>query len=487
MALNNGKVSIVFTNKPHYPTINPFHPPESYPELKSASTDDSNHVYACVREAFRCLGLDRDNFGTAKWNPLKEIIEPGMTVFLKPNTVAHVHEDKKDVFSVIVHASVLRPILDYVCKALNDEGHIIVGDSQLYASHFDKAMAVSQIQELLDWYRNQTPVPIECFDLRTNRAVRTYLYGRWGRIPVGQDPRGYRFVDLGDLSCFKGIDPKRLRIAIASHKNMYKHHSGGKHEYVFPQSFLDSNAVISIPKLKTHRRTAVTLALKNFMGIPSWKDTLPHFMTGSVSEGGDQYINPSWRKRVVTRLHDVKESNPYIPVKFVCAVAKKILWESHKIFPFKDDVYEAMWYGNDTLWRTLMDLNRIVLYADKQGKIQETQQRKFFSLIDGVVGGEGDGPLSPDPVDSRVFLAGFNPVTVDAVGATLMGHDIAKIPLIQKGFEKDNGRCRVFCGSPGDIQVLNGDMAYTLKELPKHHNLKFEPHPGWKGHVELDG
>jgi hypothetical protein len=36
--------------------------------------------------------------------------------------------------------------------------------------------------------------------------------------------RGYRFVNLGNQSCFNGIGPRRLRIAIASHKNMYKHH-----------------------------------------------------------------------------------------------------------------------------------------------------------------------------------------------------------------------------------------------------------------------
>ena len=90
-------------------------------------------------------------------------------------------------------------------------------------------------------------------------------FDKW-RKKVEQDPRGYRFVDLGDKSCFNDIDPKRLRIAIASYKNMYKHHSGGKHEYLFPQSVLDSDVIINIPKLKTHRRTAVTLAIKNLMG-----------------------------------------------------------------------------------------------------------------------------------------------------------------------------------------------------------------------------
>ncbi|MEN8142662.1 MAG: DUF362 domain-containing protein, partial [Thermodesulfobacteriota bacterium] len=343
----------------------------------------------------------------------------------------------------------------------------------------------SLIEGLLGWYQEQTKIQFECFDLRMNVAYRTYLYGRWGRKKVEHDPRGYRFVDLGNSSRFTDIDPRKLRIAIANYKNMYKHHSNGKHEYLFPQSFLDSDCVISIPKLKTHRRTAVTLALKNFMGIPALKDSLPHFIVGSPREGGDQYVNPSLRKSIVTRLHDIKESNPFVPVKFVCAIAKNLLWNSHKIIPFKDDIYEGMWYGNDTLWRTLSDLNRAVIYADREGKLRDTPQRNVFFLLDGVVGGEKNGPLLPDPVYAGVMLGGYNPVTIDAVGASLMGHDIEKIPLIKKTFEKNNERDPLFKGEPEDIRIFIADGELDLEEFRRMKKLDFEPHPGWKGHVEL--
>lgn len=288
--INDNNVVVNFINSKNYPDKIPFDPPERYPEFTGNSLSPENQIYAGVRDTLYHLGLDRKNYNTPEWNPFKDIINPGMTVFIKPNTVTHEHEGNKDVYSVITHASIVRPLLDYVCKALQNDGRIIVGDSQLYYCNFEKAMKVSQIEQLLQWYADQTQVQFEWFDLRMNKAYRTWLYGRWGRTKVEQDPRGYHFVDLGERSCFNGIDPKRLRIAVSSYKNMYKHHSNGKHEYLFPGSFLQSDVVISIPKLKTHRRTAVTLALKNFMGIPSWKDSLPHFITGSVQEGGDQYI-----------------------------------------------------------------------------------------------------------------------------------------------------------------------------------------------------
>ena len=483
--MEQNKAAMEFVEPKKYHEKLPFDPPAKYPEYEGSGIDPENHVYEGVRNLLCSLGLDRANFNTRDWNPLGEMIKPGMTVFIKANTVTHEHDAGKDIFSVIIHASVLRPVLDYVCKALNNDGRIIVGDSQLYYCDFDKAMHISQVGELIKWYADRSPVSFESYDLRMNNAYRTWLYGRWGRAKVEQDPRGYRFVDLADKSAFVGIDPRRLRIAIASHKNMHKHHSDGKHEYLFPKSFLESDAVISLPKLKTHRRTAVTLALKNFMGLPALKDSLPHFITGSVPEGGDQYIHPSLRKKIGTYLHDQVQSNPSIPIKAICAVTKKVLWNSHKVIPFKDDVYEAMWYGNDTLWRTLQDLNKAAIYADKEGRLCDTPQRKLFVVIDGIIAGENDGPLSPDPVAAGVLLAGYNAVTMDAVGATVMGFDVDKIPLIKKIMDGRDGSHPLYTGTKEDITVIHGEKKYTLKELVKYHNLHFEPHPGFKGHIEL--
>lgn len=487
MDLNNTSIAVHYAKEANYPHSAPFNPAEPYPECIGDNIDPTNQVYGEIREVLRKLNLDIENYNTVQWNPFGDFLSPGMTVFIKPNTVVHEHVDNKDVFSVIIHGSVLRAIIDYICIALKGEGRIIIGDSQLYSSHFEKAMDVAQIGKILDWYSRRTKISFECIDLRMNQAYRTYLYGRWGRKPIEKDPRGYRFVDLGDLSYFKDIDPERLRIAIASYRNMVKHHSNGKHEYLFPGSFLESDAVISIPKLKTHRRTAVTLALKNFMGLPSLKDSLPHFNIGSPEEGGDQYIHPSIRKRICTALHDQIQANPYIPVKFVCAVTKKLVWNSHKILPFKDDVYEAMWYGNDTLWRTLLDLNRAALFADKEGRLRSKQQRGFFGLIDGIIAGENNGPLRPDPVPAGVLIAGFNPVALDAVGATLMGFNMDKIPLIHRGFEDSKHNCPLFPAIPPEnIRIANGLDTIKLSDLAINPPFKFEPHPGWKEHVELD-
>ena len=478
------KVALRTMEKCEYPSQSPFHPPQAYPEIDASGIHALNSVYPAVRQLFVDLGFDKVHYGSAQWNPLGEIIKPCMTVFIKPNTVVHKHQRNKDLFSVIVHPSIIRAVLDYACKALENNGKIIIGDSQLYSSDYDKMLETSSLGELLRWYRTQTKVNLEWFDLRLNRARRTWLYGRWAREKIEHDPLGYQFVNLGDDSRFVGIDPSRLRIAVASYKNMFKHHSGGKHEYLFPRSFLKSDVVINIAKLKTHRRTAVTLALKNYMGIPAYKDTLPHFTTGSQADGGDQYINPSKRKKVITFLHDTVQTNRFLPVKFICAIVKKLLWNSHFILPFKDNVYEAMWWGNDTLWRTLSDLNQAVEYADNEGVIQPTPQRKQLVLIDGIIGGEGDGPLACDPVWSGVLLAGGSPCATDAVAATFMGFDVQKIPLIKNAFKGGKNPRPLLNGSIEEIDVHYDGVVETFNAFSKRIHQRFKPHPQWVGYVE---
>lgn len=53
---------------------------------------------------------------------------------------------------------------------------------------------------------------------------------------------------------------------------------------------------------------------------------------------------------------------------------------------------EGSWWGNNTIWKTILDINQIILYADKQGKIQNNIQRKVITIGDMVIAGEGKGP-----------------------------------------------------------------------------------------------
>ena len=488
MRLTDTNVAFNFTNLKTYPQNSPFHPAEAFPEYQGKEIDPGNPVYGAVRDTLYAMGLDKENFGSPEWNPFKEIIEPGMTVFLKPNLVRHYHLLGKDVFSIIVHGSVYRPILDYILIALKGRGKVISGLAQVIFGDYESAMKITGIRGIIEYHRKNQKVEIQDFDTRYVRGARTWLYGKWGRPEVKKDPLGYQWIDMGELSHFKDIDPTRLRIAIGSYKNMIKHHSNGKHEYLFPKSVLSCDALISVPKLKTHRRTAVTMALKNHFGLPAWKETLPHWICGSPEEGGDQYIYPSKRKAFGTRLHDVIQSSPYVPVKLAAAILKKIVWNSQLIVPFRDPVYEAMWWGNDTLWRTQLDINRAFFYSNKEGVLQDKPTRNYFVFVDGITAGENDGPNACDPLYPGILSCGHNPVAYDAAGATLMGFDIEKIKVIKNGLTLEHPK-PLFTGDPNDFHIAVREADGTLREFDFEsfkaaYHLGFNAQTHWRGHVE---
>lgn len=81
------------------------------------------------------------------------------------------------------------------------------------------------------------------------------------------------------------------------------------------------------------------------------------------------------------------------------------------------------WYGNDIAWRMVSDLMKTILYVDKKGMLRNNPQRKVFSIIDGIIGGENNGPLTPDEKKGGIVISGFNLLAVDIVGARLMGFD----------------------------------------------------------------
>jgi hypothetical protein len=67
-----------------------------------------------------------------------------------------------------------------------------------------------------------------------------------------------------------------------------------------------------------------------------------------------------------------------------------------------------------------------------------------------------------------------------------MGFDIEKIPIIKNTLKTSDGPLPLFNNTPADIEIVDGDEHLSLEELFLKRNLKFEPNPPWKGHVEKE-
>ena len=62
-----------------------------------------------------------------------------------------------------------------------------------------------------------------------------------------------------------------------------------------------------------------------------------------------------------------------------------------------------------------------------------------FVVIDGIIGGEGRGPIRSTPVDSQVVFASLDPVACDMVGLTFMGFQLSEVPHVSLAEEHGLG------------------------------------------------
>jgi len=476
----------------------PYGPGKDLPELADllgdASTDEpSNHVYAAVRAALWSLGLDAENFGGADWNPLGTLTPRGSHIVLKPNFIRHFNpkadarSDHASVESVITHGAVLRAMVDYAFLAAGVEGSVTIAEAPQHDCDFEKIREIAGLDDLVRFYEEKLGRELEVIDLR--RESVTYRDAViTERRPLPGDPRGYRMINLGRDSAFEGsgLDPQRLRGADYDPGPTTEHHRDGRNEYLLSETVLSADLVVNLPKLKTHKKTGVTLALKNLVGINGDKNLLPHHCVGSVEQGGDEYPGSSWLDAARSRGTEVGRT-----LLKRQTGAKLIRWgrRVEQAVRGNDFIRSGNWYGNRTTWRMCVDLNRCLYYSDAKGENFEASEpiRKVLTVMDAIIAGEGDGPLAPGNVPLGSVIAATDPIALDLVALRLMGFDEQNIPKICEPMTDPKLRItRV--SQPGDVVVCEVDATSldlqrrSLNEIRCEH--AFLAHPGWVGHIE---
>ena len=80
-----------------------------------------------------------------------------------------------------------------------------------------------------------------------------------------------------------------------------KYHGKGNHIYVLCRSVMDADVLIILPKMKTHKRTGVTLSIKNMVGANGYRNCLPHYTIGTPAESGDEFSDSNLKNKVQSR------------------------------------------------------------------------------------------------------------------------------------------------------------------------------------------
>lgn len=408
-------------------------PSVRYPEypFKGVSSEE-NLIYEGVRKSFYGWGLDKEHYGVNSWNPLGKFIHPGDTVLIKPNMVIHQNIiPENGTECLYTNVSIVRVVTDYALIALKGTGKVIIADAPVQSCDWNEFLHTSGYKEMMDFYE-QEQADVSLYDLRH------YSASIQKKIVVREEkkmPFKSIVVDLGTSSAFHELTEgqnKKLRITDYDHRIMQKHHTKEKHEYAVSAIGLKADIIINLPKIKTHRLAGMTGALKNMVGLNTDKDYLPHHRKGSVATGGDQHsirsLSDIFKDTFVDWMNECIEEKHYIAARMLKLPVALIVRLQH--LTHRDSVSFGNWSGNDTIWRTVNDLNKIVFYADKDGHMTDRIHRRMLCIGDMVVGGAGEGPLRPEPVKSGMLVFGTNPVLFDRLCSELMGFDYKLIPTI---------------------------------------------------------
>jgi uncharacterized protein (DUF362 family) len=444
-----------------------------------------------LRELGRLLGHDDGNL-------FRSVVRAGETVVVKPNWVLDRHPGELDIFGVVTHSAVLRGVVDLLYEALGGEGSIVIADAPQWNCDFENLLRVTEVERIRDYYRARHGFDVPVLDLRQIAAgVSVPWVKQSERLALAGDPLGYAVVDFGPESAFIGIpNIERIYGADYDRSETRRHHNDDKHEYLVSKTMLTADLVVHVPKLKVHKKVGVTLNAKGMVGINGHKNWLAHYRVGSPSEGGDQFpdgrpLSAQAKSRLMRMVRDYLLASQSRPRE----VLFDILYGSYRLVrPLlrrqrssgrEVEVEGGNWYGNDTAWRMTVDLARAIIYADEEGRICDKPQRRFFSIVDGIVGGEKEGPLAPTPKPCGVLLAGENLLAVDLVGTRLMGFDwrkLRKLRWLVGESPQDFG-----VGNPTLIEITS-NVPEWLELMRDEHtsDLAFAPHPAWRGHIELN-
>lgn len=413
-------------------------PSVAYPEYPFESMHISsvpNTVYEGFRNLLARTGLDASRFGSEAWNPLGEYIARGDTVLVKPNLVMDTNP-VGGLDCLVTNASLIAAVVDYVWIALGGTGRIVVADAPMQTCNFDNLVTSSGLKEVVEFYSSQG-IDIELADLR---GVQSEISG--GRLLQKEAKNAVRgkVIDLGAESKFAELSDsqmKKVRITNYDPRILRDNHNEVSHKYCISEAALGANVIVNMPKIKTHRKAGLTAALKNMIGVNTRKEYLPHHMVGSFAGGGDEYLHRNAIMFARSILLDIKNRNLSsggFTYQMACK-AVALLNQFCGADIYDEQYVEGSWYGNDTIWRTVSDINKLVFACDSHGSIQSVPQRKMIVVGDLIVAGEGEGPLSPSPAHTASLTFSDNPFVHDAAIARLAGSEINRLPSIGRTIE----------------------------------------------------
>ncbi len=409
--------------------------------------------------------------------PFGSAIPRAARVVVKPNWVMHENRGPWGLDPLVTDPALIRAVVDGVLAA--GPARVVVGDAPLQGCDLERLLSETALDRWAADLQRREPAFVGLEDFR-----RTTCAFRYGVRMAHEDRRpedDFVLFDLGAESLLEPITDGRgsFRVTQYDPRQLQKTHAPGRHCYLVARAIIDADVVVNLPKLKTHCKAGITSALKNLVGINGNKEFLPHHRLGGSSHGGDCYPGGSVLKRVIELALDQSNLAGSAGTRaFAWSTTGDVL--GRILQRTGDEIgVEGAWSGNDTVWRTCLDLNRVLHYGRSDGTLAATPQRRVLHIADAIVAGQGDGPLAAEPLPLGILLGGGNPAAMDWVGAHLLGYDPRRVALTRGAFGRFQWPITTF--EPDEVRLIGdlGDEAGSLaRALAAAQSVKHPP--GWR-------
>lgn len=435
---------------------------ESIVNIKTVFVEESNRSFEKLASFYdNPIGLKQLICElTGEW--LTGQLIHGKRVLLKPNWVKHSYLQFDDL-CLRTHDQFILAVLEIILEFKPDS--VVIGDAPIQGCNWDIMLTTGFKQKVAEM-ASVSEIPITIKDFR--RVTYNPLTNN--RVKELNPIEDYLIFDIGKDSFLEPIsrsDRNPFRVTYYNPDKLRETHRPGSHKYCISKELFNADVVISLPKIKTHQKAGITGALKNIVGFNGDKDYLPHHRIGGTGFGGDCYPGKNYLRYFSELASDSANRRlgnwQYWPLKKFSG----LLWKLS--LPGQEHNSGAGWYGNDTVWRMVLDLNRIVTFGTKDGKLSSTPQRVLFSISDGIIGGQGNGPLSPDPLALGIVSFTNHSWMHDVCMSKLMGFDPMKIPLLKEA---------LLISKSDHVKILFNGKVLGLNELEKF-RVHAKPPPGW--------
>ena len=437
-------------NTDYFVDIQSFYTNESDRTVEKLASQYTNIVY--LKEII--LGLFKRHFAYEMICNKKVLLKPN---WVKHSTVTYDEICLRTNDNVLL--ATLETVLQY--KPLL----VVIGDAPVQGCNWDRMLSSSLLKSI-DILSEQYNIVVKVKDFRRVTFNPSKNISEHNRKPLSE----YNIFDLGVDSYLEPIsrsDKNVFRVTNYNPDRLSESHSMGVHKYCISKELFETDLIISLPKVKTHQKAGITAALKNLVGLNGDKDYLPHHRIGGTGFGGDCYPGKNRLRLLSEQLLDFANRRQGKFSYWVGLRLSVILWR----FTFPKPVHQlaAGWYGNDTTWRMVLDLNKIAMYGKADGTIAKNPQRLIYSLCDGIIGGQGNGPLQPEPLGLGILSLTNHSGLNDLIMGLLMGFQIEKIPLLNSVKDKLDLKNTTILWNNQKINLSNIEL----------NSIHTEPPPGW--------